>query len=199
VSAIMKMDVSAFNAGMRLSESWTLGELTVGGTRIPKRTYNAPTVFGGPLNRTFTPQDIVANLKRLCDNVLEPMAQKYGKKSFTINSCFRRPSTGPDDPGDLGLKDKATGKYLPEWGDHVAGCAVDITFTAGKARTFEVCKELPTVLKSWNQIIMEYLNGGSSYWIHIAYKDTGNAGHMFSMADHSTIAGTFPKNGFVLV
>jgi hypothetical protein len=199
VSSIMKMDVSAFNAGMRLSESWTLGELTMGGSRIPKRTYNAPTVFGGPLNRTFTAQDIVANLKRLCDNVLEPMAQKYGKKSFTINSCFRRPSTGPDDPGDLGLKDKATGKYLPEWGDHVAGCAVDITFTAGKARTFEVCKELPTVLKSWNQIIMEYQKGGSSYWIHCAYKDTGNAGHMFSMADHSTIAGTFPKNGFVLV
>ena len=46
---------------------------------------------------------------------------------------------------------------------------------------------------------MEYDNGGNSFWIHCAYKAQGNNGHTFSMNNHKTIAGTFPKGGFVLV
>jgi hypothetical protein len=198
VSAILNMSPDAFNAGMRLSKNFTLGDLTKGGTRIPRRSYQTPSKRGGPLDRSFTPQDIVANLKRLCDNVLEPIAEKYGKDSFIITSAFRRPSTGPTDPGDLGLKSKSGG-YEVEWGDHVAGCACDISFKAGKAVTHQRAGEISKLLKSWNQIIMEYDNGGSSFWIHCAYKAQGNAGHTFSMNSHVVVPGTFPKGGFVLV
>jgi hypothetical protein len=198
VSAILNMSPDAFNAGMRLSKNFTLGDLTKGGTRIPRRSYSVPSVRGGPLNRTLAPQDIVANLKRLCDNVLEPIAEKYGRDSFIITSAFRRASTDPTDPGDLGLKSK-TGGYEVEWGDHVAGCACDISFKDGKAATHARAAEISKLLKSWNQIIMEYDNGGKSFWIHCAYKAQGNAGHTFSMNSHVVIPGTFPNGGFVLV
>lgn len=198
VSAILNMSPDAFNAGMRLSKSFTLGDLTKGGTRIPRRTYQAPTRRGGPLDRSLSPQDIVANLKRLCDNVLEPIAEKYGRDSFIITSGYRRPSTGPNDPGDLGLKGK-DGGYEVEWGDHVAGMACDISFKDGKAATHARASEITKILKSWNQIIMEYDNGGKSYWIHCAYKPQGNNGHAFTMNNHQVTGGTFPKGGFILV
>jgi hypothetical protein len=198
VSAILNMSPDAFNAGMRLSKNFTLGDLTKGGTRIPRRSYQTPSKRGGPLDRSFAPQDIVANLKRLCDNVLEPIAEKYGRDSFIITSAFRRPSTGPTDPGDLGLKNK-DGSYEVEWGDHVAGCACDISFKDGKAATHQRAGEISKLLKSWNQIIMEYDNGGKSFWIHCAYKAQGNAGHTFSMNSHVVVPGTFPNGGFVLV
>jgi len=197
-SAIKNMDSGQFTAGMKLSKNFTLGDLTKGGVRIPKVTYNLPSRQGGPKDITITPQQIVANLKALCENVLEPIAEKYGKDSFVITSGFRRGSTGPNDAGDLGFRDKA-GNVIPEWGDHVTGCAVDISFKGGKAKTFEVVKDLPTLLKSWNQIIMEYDKGGASYWFHVAYKQSGNAGHCFTMNSHAVYAGTFPTKGFVLV
>jgi hypothetical protein len=198
VSGILNMSPDAFNAGMRLSKNFTLGDLTKGGTRIPRRSYNVPTKRGGALDRSYAPQDIVANLKRLCDNVLEPIAEKYGRDSFIITSAYRRASTGPTDPGDLGLKNK-DGSYDVEWGDHVAGCACDISFKDGKAATHARAAEISKLLKSWNQIIMEYDNGGKSFWIHCAYKAQGNAGHTFSMNSHVVIPGTFPNGGFVLV
>jgi hypothetical protein len=192
VSTILNMSPDAFNAGMRLSKNFTLGDLTKGGTRIPRMTYQMTT------GETLSPQDIVANLKRLCDNVLEPIAEKYGRDSFIITSAFRRPSTGPTDPGDLGIK-LAGGGYQKEGGDHVRGCACDISFKDGKAKTHQRASEITTLLKSWNQIIMEYDNGGNSFWIHCAYKPQGNKGDTFSMNNHKVIAGTFPKGGFVLV
>jgi hypothetical protein len=191
VSAILNMSPDAFNAGMRLSKNFTLGDLTKGGTRIPRMTYQYPD------GSTLSPQDIVANLKRLCDNVLEPIAEKYGRDSFVITSAFRRPSTGPTDPGDLGIK--TPNGYQKEGGDHPKGCAADISFKDGKAKTHERAAEISKLLKSWNQMIMEYDNGGSSYWIHVAYKPQGNKGDTFSMNNHKVIAGTFPKGGFVLV
>ena len=191
VSAILNMSVDAFNAGMRLSKNFTLGDLTKGGTRIPRMTYQMPT------GETLSPQDIVANLKRLCDNVLEPIAEKYGRDSFIITSAFRRPSTGPTDPGDLGIK-TANG-YQKEGGDHPRGCACDISFKDGKAKTHERAGELTKLVKSWNQIIMEYDNGGSSYWIHCAYKPQGNKGDTFTMVNHKLYIAGDVKHGFVLV
>lgn len=191
VSAILNMSPDAFNAGMRLSKNFTLGDLTKGGTRIPRMTYQMTT------GETLSPQDIVANLKRLCDNVLEPIAEKYGRDSFVITSAFRRPSTGPTDPGDLGIK-TANG-YQKEGGDHVRGCACDISFKDGKAATHARAAEITKLVKSWNQIIMEYDNGGSSYWIHCAYKPQGNRGDTFTMVNHKLYIPGDVKHGFVLV
>jgi len=192
VSGILNMSPDAFNAGMRLSKNFTLGDLTKGGTRIPRMSYQMTT------GETLAPQDIVANLKRLCDNILEPIAEKYGRDSFVITSAFRRPSTGPTDPGDLGIK-LASGGYQKEGGDHVRGCACDISFKDGKAATHARASEITKLIKSWNQIIMEYDNGGSSFWIHCAYKPQGNAGHTFTMVNHQLYKPGNLTHGFVLV
>ena len=192
VSAILNMSPDAFNAGMRLSKNFTLGDLTMGGVRIPRRSYQMAT------GEMLAPQDIVANMKRLCDNVLEPICEMYGRDSFVITSAFRRPSTGPNDGGDLNIK-KSDGSYQKEGGDHPAGRAADISFKGGKADTFKKASEIVKKIGSWHQIIMEYNNGGSQFWIHCSYRQQGNQGMMFTMNNHHTVSGTYPKNGFVLV
>lgn len=192
VSAILNMSPDAFNAGMRLSKNFTLGDLTMGGVRIPRRSYQMAD------GEMLAPQDIVANLKRLCDNVLEPICEMYGRDSFVITSAFRRPSTGPNDGGDLNIK-KSDGSYQKEGGDHPAGRAADISFKGGKADTFKKASEIVKKIGSWHQIIMEYNNGGSQFWIHCSYRQQGNQGMMFTMNNHHTVSGTYPKNGFVLV
>lgn len=192
VSAILNMSPDAFNAGMRLSKNFTLGDLTKGGVRIPRRSYQMAT------GEMLAPQDIVANMKRLCDNVLEPICELYGRDSFIITSGFRRPSTGPNDGGDLNIK-KSDGTYQKEGGDHPTGRAADISFKGGKADTFKKAGEIVKKLGSWHQIIMEYDRGGEAFWIHCSYRETGNQGMMFTMNNHKTVAGTYPKSGFVLV
>ena len=192
VSAILNMSPDAFNAGMRLSKNFTLGDLTMGGVRIPRRSYQMAD------GEMLAPQDIVANLKRLCDNVLEPICELYGRDSFVITSAFRRPSQGPNDGGDLNIK-LANGSYQKEGGDHPAGRAADISFKGGKADTHKKAAEIVKKLGSWNQVIMEYDRGGQAFWIHCSYRERGNQGHMFTMNNHKTVAGTYPNGGFVLV
>jgi hypothetical protein len=172
---------------MKLSKHFTLGEVTAGGSRIPRQSY----VIDG---ETYTPAQIVCNLKGLCENILDPLADKYGRNAFVITSAFRRPPDG-NTPGDLGTD--SSGKPMKEGGDHPRGCACDISFKEGKAKTFEVAKELPNLVSSWNQIIMEY--NGSSFWIHVSYRYKGNKGDMFTMNHHKTYASTYPRGGFVLV
>lgn len=178
---IYNMDPSQFSPTMKLSKHFTLGDLTKGGTRIPRVVYNVN-------GRDWKPQEIVCNLKGLAENVLDKIVDKYGKDSFIITSAFRRPPYNGQ-PGDLGTQ--------KEGGDHPVGCAADLSFKGGKNRTYEICKELPALLGSWNQIIMEY--NGDQYWIHVAFKYNGNKGHCFTMNHHQTYGGTFPNGGFVLV
>jgi hypothetical protein len=189
-SAIMNMSPDAFNAGLRLTKNWTLGELTANGTRIPRVSYAVKSKQTDTTTYNLSPQDIVANLKALCENVLEPLTEKYGKESFRITSAFRRPPLG-NQMGDLGR---------PDWGDHTHGCAVDICFVGGKVKNYEICKTLPGYLKSWHQIIMEYDNptDQKGHWIHISYRRQNNAGNCFSMNNHRIcVAGV--NAGFVLV
>lgn len=182
------MSPGQFNPNMKLSEYFTIGDLTHGGIRLPKQNYTVKGV-------TYTPQQILCNLKGLCINVLDPIAKKYGRKSFIITSGFRRPPVGNEE-GDLGLS-KSTGKPIEEGGDHPTGCGVDLKFLGGNAKMFEIAKDLVTLLPSWNQIILEY--DGKNTWIHIGFKYTGNKGEYFTMNHHKTYGGTYPKGGFILV
>jgi len=188
--SIRNMPADQFTPGMKLSKHFTLGDLTKGGVRIPRVTYTDKN------GNQYTPQQIVSNLQNLAVNVLDPIHEKFGK--FTITSGFRRGPFGAA-PGDLGVHKSGPKKGQPilEGGDHIAGCAADIVFPGGKQETYNNCKKIAEMLKSWNQIIMEY--DGNAYWIHVAVKPTNNKGDMFTMAAHKTVPGTFPKGGFVLV
>lgn len=182
------MSPGQFNPNMKLSEYFTIGDLTQGGMRMPKQNYTVKGV-------TYTPQQILCNLKGLCINVLDPITKKYGRKSFIITSGFRRPPVG-NIPGDLGIS-KSTGKPIEEGGDHPTGCGVDLKFLGGNAKMFEIAKDLVTLLPAWNQIILEY--DGKNTWIHISFKYSGNKGDYFTMNHHKTYGGTYPKGGFILV
>lgn len=185
---IFNMSPEQFNFNMKLSEYFTIGDLTHGGIRIPKCNYVVKGI-------TYTPQQIICNLKGLCLNVLDPIAKKYGRSSFIITSGFRRPPNG-NSAGDLGSS-KSTGKPMEEGGDHPIGCGVDLKFLGGNAKMFSIAKELVTLLPSWNQIILEY--DGKNTWIHVSFKYSGNKGDYFTMNHHKTYGGTFPKGGFILV
>jgi hypothetical protein len=180
LDAIRNMPADQFTAGMKLSKYFTLGDLTKGGVRIPRVTYNVRGV-------NITAQEIVCNLKVLAEKVLDPIREKYGP--FTITSAFRRPPFGAT-PGDLGGN-------IKEGGDHPIGCAADIVFPGGKQETYRICTEIPKLITSWNQVIMEY--NGNQFWIHVSCRPASNKGDMFTMNHHKTYAGTFPKGGFVLV
>ncbi len=182
------MSPGQFNPNMKLSEYFTIGDLTQGGIRMPKQNYTVKGV-------TYTPQQILCNLKGLCINVLDPIVKKYGRKSFIITSGFRRPPVG-NQAGDLGLS-RSTGKPIEEGGDHPTGCGVDLKFIGGNAKMFQIAKELVTLLPSWNQVILEY--DGKNTWIHISFKYSGNKGDYFTMNHHKTYGGTYPKGGFILV
>ena len=178
---IFNMDPASFNPNMKLSEYFTLGDLTKGGIRIPRRAYPVK-------GQTYTPQQIICNLKGLCTNALDPIAKKYGRDSFIITSGFRRPVVG-NIPGDLGMQ--------VEGGDHNRGCAADLQFKGGPAKMFEIAKDLVTLLPAWNQIILEY--DGKATWIHVAFYYTGNKGDYFTMNHGKKYGGTFPKGGFILI
>ena len=189
---INNMPADQYQAGMKLSKYFTLGDLTKGGTRIPRVTYTDKNGF------KRTPQQVVANLKNLCVNALDPIREKFGP--FTITSGFRRPPFGAA-AGDLGdyTSGANRGKFILEGGDHVSGCAADIVFPGGKQVTYNNCIEIAKILPSWAQIIMEYDRNGAAYWIHIAVRQSGNKGDMFTMVNHSTFDKTFPRGGFKLV
>jgi hypothetical protein len=178
---IFNMDPASFNPNMKLSEYFTLGDLTKGGIRIPRRAYPVK-------GQTYTPQQIICNLKGLCTNALDPIAKKYGRDSFIITSGFRRPVVG-NIPGDLGMQ--------VEGGDHNRGCAADLQFKGGPAKMFEIAKDLVTLLPAWNQIILEY--DGKATWIHVAFYYTSNKGDYFTMNHGKKYGGTFPKGGFILI
>ncbi|CAB4126649.1 Protein Gp5, N-terminal OB-fold domain containing protein [uncultured Caudovirales phage] len=184
---IYNMNPQDFNPNMKLSEYFTLGDLTKGGIRIPRISYPVKGKHD-TVARIYSPQEIVCNLKGLCTNVLDPIAKKYGRNSFIITSGFRRPIVG-NIPGDMGMH--------AEGGDHNRGCAADLQFKGGSAKMFEIAKELVTLLPAWNQIILEY--DGKSTWIHVAFYYTGNKGDYFTMNHNEKYGGTYPKGGFILI
>ena len=184
---IFNMDPQSFNPNMKLSEFFTLGDLTKGGVRIPRISYPVKGKHDA-VAKIYSPQEIVCNLKGLCTNILDPIAKKYGKDSFIITSGFRRPIVG-NTPGDMGMH--------PEGGDHNRGCAADLQFKAGRAQMFEIAKDLVTLLPAWNQIILEY--DGKSMWIHVAFYYVGNKGDYFTMNHNEKYGGTYPKGGFILI
>lgn len=184
---IFALDPKLFTASMKLSENFTLGDLTKNGSRIPRQNYVVKGI-------EYTPQQIVCNMKGLCENILEPIVSKYGRDSFTITSGFRVPPVG-NIPGSLGVD--SSGRPRQEGGDHPIGCAVDLVFKQGKNFMFQVATDLVKTLPSFNQIILEYT--ARSCWIHVAFKYQGNKGEYFTMSNHRVYGKTHPRGGFILI
>jgi uncharacterized protein YcbK (DUF882 family) len=132
---------------MQLSQHFTLEEMIKSQTGSRKGIDNTPT------------QEVVENLKQLCENVLEYIRVRFGKP-ITVNSGYRGPALN-----------KAIGGAKNS--QHMTGQAADI----------EIIGVDNKVLFNWikdnmefDQLILEYYKEGvpDSGWVHVSWNSQGN-------------------------
>lgn len=175
-SEILAMDPSGYTANYRLSQHFTLGMMFDGGFNVRHKLV---------AQNGLTPQQIVANLAALCENILERYLevlpdgiQGYGKK-WKINSGYR-----------MGTNTS----------DHSKGRACDIALIGGRERRelhFALIQKLDKLVP-YDQLILES-EGQASSWIHTSFRGTGNTTFgggtnrkmAFTMHNHKTVAQGF--------
>lgn len=127
---------------MMLSPNFSLHEMTKSETALR-------------LNLDNTPSDqVVANLKMLAVNVLQPV-RNYFQKGVKVNSGYRSPDVN-----------QAVGGSRTS--DHCRGCAADIEIPG--IANYELAKWIKENLK-FKQLILEFYTLGipDSGWVHVSY------------------------------
>ena len=178
--AVLNADTSAFHANYKLSEHFTLGMMFDGGYNVRHRLI---------AQCGLTPQQIVANLSALAQNILEPYLSVlpggisgYGK-TWKITSGYRM-------EGSLAKQSSTS--------DHPKGRACDISLLGcsgdeRKKKHFDLIKQLDKLVQ-YDQLIMEY-EGRDTSWIHTGFRGSAagqtfgggtNRKMAFTMKDHNT-------------
>jgi zinc D-Ala-D-Ala carboxypeptidase len=129
---------------MQLTKNFSLIELSTSETAVRKGVDNTPTT------------EVITNLRYLCENVLQPLREKYGK-AINITSGYRSPKVN-----------KLIGGSSTS--DHCYGRAAD--FTVPDSDYKEVFEMLKTI--EHDQLIWEFGNDISPQWIHVSYRVDGN-------------------------
>lgn len=113
------------------------------------------------IDNTPTPQ-IVSNLQRLIDRVLDPVRKIYGKP-IVVSSGYRSPA----------LEAVISGAGASQ---HMTGCAADLQPTTGGslADIFKAC----VALNNFDQLIIEENEKGAR-WVHVSYS-TNRRGQMLA-------------------
>jgi len=113
----------------------------------------SPTALRLGINN-YPDEKVVKNLKRLCEKVLQPVRDHFDRP-VVITSGYRSP-----------LLNK-----------HVGG-APNSQHTTGEAADFYIPGIDNLQVASWikdnlifDQLILEYYQGGNSGWIHVSYSD----------------------------
>lgn len=129
---------------MKLTSNFSLNELTYSVTAEANKIDNRPSV------------PVVANLKALCENVLQPL-RNYLCVPVIVTSGFRCAT----------LNKKIGGSANSQ---HLVGQAVDITVPQRNLRdVYNYIKyNLP-----YDQLLFEYTGTGTK-WIHISYRSDGH-------------------------
>lgn len=149
---------------MKLSENFSLQELIKSQTALRKGINNKPAS-----------PDIVVNLQTLCEKVLQPVRDHFGKP-VTVNSGYRCPKLN-----------KAIGSSSKS--QHTKGLAADIEIPGVSN------KELAEYIESnlpFDQLILEFYNGvdPSSGWVHVSYiDDTNNRKQTLTINSNGTFPG----------
>jgi uncharacterized protein YcbK (DUF882 family) len=131
----------------QITKNFSLSELTYSNTAKSKGISNIPS------------ESDYANMKALCENILQPLRDKLGKP-ILINSCYR---------GKL-LNEAVGGAKSSQ---HMTGSAADI-HVAGMTMY-----ELATYIKNnfnFDQLILEYSDAPSyiNGWVHVSYNNGGS-------------------------
>lgn len=126
----------------QLSTNFVLGDLSTNAVLSRQRV---------AANAGLTVQDIVCNLQALAENVLEPLAAKYGRNNMLITSGFRMGSGRSQ---------------------HERGQAVDVQFPKfNNNQMFAVAQWIRSNIP-YDQFILEY--GGNRPWLHLSFNRSGN-------------------------
>lgn len=135
---------------IRLSPSFTLRDLSSGAACAGSGGASSGPVVA---NKGLSRAEIICNLRHLAVNLLEPIAQKYGRKNMRITSGFRKASNGSD---------------------HNIGSACDVQFffngqKADGRKLDEIEKYIINTMKlPFTQIIHE-----NNSWLHFACRRNG--------------------------
>jgi hypothetical protein len=131
---------------MKLSNSFNLIEFTSSETASRRGIDNTPSIA------------VIENLRLLCENVLQPLRDKYGK-SINITSGYRSPKLN-----------KAIGGSTTS--QHCFGQAADIQVDKKDyLKVWEILKTLP-----FDQIIFEFGTESAPDWIHVSFVEGKNRG-----------------------
>lgn len=127
---------------MNLSANFTLKELTKSDTATRLGLDNTPD------------EQALENLKTLCEMVLQPVREHYGK-SVTVNSAYRSPESNAAVGGS-------------KTSDHCKGMAADIEIV-GVANA-DLAQWIMDNLE-YTQLILEFYTPGipDSGWVHVSY------------------------------
>jgi hypothetical protein len=127
---------------MNLSANFTLKELTKSDTATRLGLDNTPN------------DEALENLKTLCEKVLQPVREHFGK-SVTVNSGYRSPESNAAVGGS-------------KTSDHCKGQAADIEIT-GVANA-DLAQWIMDNLE-YTQLILEFYTSGipDSGWVHVSY------------------------------
>lgn len=125
---------------MNLTKNFNLEELTYSSTAASRKIDNTPT------------DAVKANLKALCENILQPLRDAFGK-SIVLNSGYRSPKVNSLVGGS-------------KTSQHMTGEAADIRCNNKETREWifnYIKKNLP-----FDQLILEH-NSSGTYWVHVSY------------------------------
>jgi zinc D-Ala-D-Ala carboxypeptidase len=127
---------------MNLSANFTLKELTKSDTATRLGLDNTPD------------DEALENLKTLCEKVLQPVREHFGK-SVTVNSAYRSPESNAAVGGSKSS-------------DHCKGMAADIEIV-GVANA-DLAQWIMDNLE-YTQLILEFYTPGipDSGWVHVSY------------------------------
>ena len=141
------MNEVTINKDAKLSEHFTLGELTKTSAKTPDG--NIPSHVH------------IENLKNLCENWLEPLRQAQGP--IIINSGYRSEAVN-----------KAIGGV--KGSNHLTGCAVDIHVTGMEQAIHYASILLDSSAKykqEFDELLIERSRKGT-YWLHFAVRPKDN-------------------------
>ena len=140
------METATMNKEARLSEHFTLGEMTKTSVKGVDNTPHHAAVL---------------NLKNLCENWLEPLRQAQGP--IIINSGYRSEAVNRAIGGVKGS-------------NHLTGCAVDIHVSGIEQaiRYAAILLDISDERKeNFDELLIERSPKGT-YWIHFAVRPSGN-------------------------
>lgn len=129
---------------MKLSENFSLQEMTFSPSAIKKGIANKPT------------DEHVENLRLLCEKVLQPLREHMGC-SINISSGYRAPALNAIIGGS-------------KTSQHCFGQAADVQIEGRNHEMFDfICKSL-----DFDQVIWEFGTDKEPSWVHVSYSKERN-------------------------